>query len=428
MTRTTRAVLDIVAIAVRAVDGGKRADQVLSRILRDRKDLDEPTRATVHRATMALFRWWGWVEAHGQQSIARSVGLALLLQHKGEIAADPFLADLAKAARLDLAKIGPSAQSARLSEKAAWLAELVRGKVEPLHLFPDWLPKHLPEMEAPAREALFDSLQHLPSLWIRAQGKEASGLVEVLRATGFQLKPHAVLDRAIEVLSGGDLYRTEPFKAGRYEVQDVASQAVVHATGAARGEAWWDACAGAGGKTLALADRMHGGGTVLATDTHTGRLGELGRRARRAGLSNIRPVEWDGKALPGPAKRGEGFHGVLVDAPCSASGTWRRSPDARWRTPEAAVKRLAALAKSLLALVAPCVRSGGRLIYATCSLSRLENEEVVEAFLGAHPEFAPDPVPHPLTGAATSGVFRILPEESGGDGMFIARLRRAPAK
>lgn len=426
MTRTTRSILEIVTIALRAVDSGKRADQVLSKFLRDRKDLDDPSKASAHRATMALLRWWGWVEAHGQQSIARSVGLALLLQPKGDIAADPLLADLAKAAKLDLATLVPPPQTTRLAEKAAWLATLVSARVDPLHLFPDWLPKHLPAMEPPAREALFDSLQQLPSLWIRAQGKEAAGLADVLRAAGFELKPHAVLDRAIEVLSGGDLYRTEPFKAGRYEVQDVASQAVVHATGAARGEAWWDVCAGAGGKTLALADRMHGGGTVLATDPHTGRLGELGRRARRAGLSNIRPVEWDGKTLPGTAKR-SGFQGVLVDAPCSASGTWRRSPDARWRTSEAAVRRLAALAKSLLTLVGPCVRPGGRLVYATCSLSRLENEEVVEAFLGAHPEFTADPVAHPLTGAATSGVFRILPEESGGDGMFIARLRRAAA-
>lgn len=421
VTRVTRSILEVVTIAVRSVDDGKRADQVLSRLLREHKVLDEAGRAAAHLATMALFRWWGWVEAFGRGSIARAVGLALMLQGHGEGA---LLTDLARAGKLDLAKMGRPPAAAGLAGKAAWLAQSLHAEVDPLHLFPDWLPKGLPVMEPAAREALLDSLQQLPSLWIRAQGKEAAGVADALRATGFDVCPHARLDRAIEVVSGGDLYRTDVFRAGRYEVQDAASQAVVAAAGAARGESWWDVCAGAGGKTLALADRMGGGGTVLATDTHTGRLGELSRRARRAALSNIRPVAWDGRTLPGPAKRA-GFHGVLVDAPCSASGTWRRSPDARWRTSEAAVRRLSELAKSLLGLVAPRVRPGGRLVYATCSLTRAEDEAVVETFLAAHPEFAPEPVAHPLTAAETPGVFRILPSESGGDGMFVARLRRA---
>lgn len=423
MTRITRTILEVVTIALRSVDGGRRADQVLSKLLRDNKVLDEPARAAAHRATMALFRWWGWVESLGKGSLARAVALALLLQRRGE---DALLVAIADAAKLDLKRLGMPPDTSRLAEKASWLGSALRTDADPLHLFPDWLSKHLPSMDPAAREGLLDSLQQLPSLWIRAQGKESPALPEALRAAGFDLKPHPVLDRAIEIVSGGDLYRTEAFRAGKYEVQDAASQAVVLATGAARGESWWDACAGAGGKTLALADRMKGGGTVLATDTHTGRLGELSRRARRAGLSNIRPVEWDGRTLPGPAKRG-GFHGVLVDAPCSASGTWRRSPDARWRTSEDAVRRLAKLARSLLELAAPCVRPEGRLVYATCSLSRVENEEVVEEFLSKHAEFAPEPTPNPLTGAATSGVFRILPVESGGDAMFVARLRRAPA-
>ena len=426
MTPSTREILSIVSFVVRAVDKGRHADAALASILRDKTDLDRAEHPSAHRATMALWRWWGWVEPHGRQSIARAVALALLLQQEGE--PDSLIREIAFAGRLDLTRAGAPPGALPLAARAAWLAKAAGGDApDPLHLFPDWLPRHLPKMEDSAREALLASLQGLPALWVRAQGKEAAGLAEALRAAGFEVRPHATLDRAIQVLSGGDLYRTELIRAGRFEVQDVASQAVARATEAARGERWWDACAGAGGKALALADQMAGGGTILATDTRNKRLTELARRARRGGFSNIQPLAWEGKALPAAAKRA-GFDGVLIDAPCSASATWRRNPDARWTVTEAAVRRLAALGTSLLMLASGAVRPGGRLVFATCALTRTENEEVVEAFLAAKPEFALDPVAQPLTGQATSGLFRVLPEETGGDGMFFARMRRATAK
>ncbi|HXA81258.1 MAG TPA: RsmB/NOP family class I SAM-dependent RNA methyltransferase, partial [Opitutaceae bacterium] len=217
-----------------------------------------------------------------------------------------------------------------------------------------------------------------------------------------------------------DLFRTPEFQAGAFEIQDLASQFVGHACAPQPGETWWDACAGAGGKTLHLADLMQNKGLVWASDRSARRLTALKQRTARAKIFNYRTAPWDGSArLPTKTK----FDGILVDAPCSGVGTWQRNPHARWTTTTTDVRELAAVQLQLLNHAAPALKPGGRLIYSVCTLTRSETTAVAEAFATAHPELEPQPL-FGSGSAAPVSQLTILPHEINANGMFIAGWKR----
>lgn len=151
----------------------------------------------------------------------------------------------------------------------------------------------------------------------------------------------------------------------------------------------WDCCAGGGGKTLQLAARLRGNGRVYASDVRSYKLAEVERRAQRAGLNRVETLEWNGEQLPhfpkDWTKRG-GVDIILIDAPCTGTGTWRRSPDSKFRCDEDSIKDLQKLQKSLFSKVLPALKKGGCLIYATCSWLPEENEDIIAAALSEHPE------------------------------------------
>jgi 16S rRNA (cytosine967-C5)-methyltransferase len=215
------------------------------------------------------------------------------------------------------------------------------------------------------------------------------------------------------------------FREGWFELQDEGSQIVSLIADPRPGEFVVDACAGAGGKTLHLAQLMNDTGEIVAIDVERRRLAELFRRARRAGLRSVQTrvrSEFDPGPLAGKADC------VLVDAPCSGVGTIRRNPGLKWSVTPALVGRFAEQQRELLASASRFVRPGGRLIYATCSLLREENEEVMEAFLGAAPDFALfRPAGHPELPEAEGreGTITLFPHLHHTDGFFIAAMRRA---
>lgn len=174
-------------------------------------------------------------------------------------------------------------------------------------------------------------------------------------------------------------------REGRALVQDLASQALTQLLDAAPGERLWDVCAGAGGKALYLADQVGEQGEVVATDRRDWALRELDRRARQAGLGNLRTALWQGGKLSGAAPAF--FPAVLVDAPCTGSGTWRRHPDGRFRTQPGDLADHQSRQLQLLGAAAAAVARGGRLVYGTCSLAVAENEAVVEALLAQEQDF-----------------------------------------
>ena len=183
------------------------------------------------------------------------------------------------------------------------------------------------------------------------------------------------------------LHKLEVFLRGDVEVQDEGSQLLALLTGAKRGEMVVDFCAGAGGKTLALGAEMRNTGRLYAFDTSGHRLAAQRPRLARSGLSNVHPVqiahERDEriKRLAGKIDR------VLVDAPCSGLGTLRRNPDLKWRQSPKSIAEMRVKQGAILASAARLVKPGGRLVYATCSLLAVENEEVAAEFGAAHPDF-----------------------------------------
>jgi len=277
------------------------------------------------------------------------------------------------------------------------------------------------ELIAPAWPAeTLRLLQRDPALWIRAQAATAAALAKnfSLQPSGFSLRPEQACPTAFRYTGANDLFLTPEFHQGLFEIQDIASQLVGHACAPSAEQTWWDACAGEGGKTLHLADLMRNKGLIWASDRSFRRLQSLKRRAARARVFNYRAIAWDGsEKLPTKTK----FDGVLLDAPCSGLGTWRRNPHARWTTTPGDARELAATQAQLLARVAPALKPGGRLVYAVCTLTRGETTGVADAFTAAHPEFAPAPV---FAGADARAQVAIWPHELDGNGMFIAAWRR----
>lgn len=283
---------------------------------------------------------------------------------------------------------------------------------------PRWLVERLGASDIEGAEAA--ALLDRAPLDIRINALKADRAALALPLAGEPL-PTA---QGLRLPHGTQVESWAEYAQGLVEVQDCGSQLACEAAGAQPGETVIDLCAGAGGKTLALAAAMRNEGTLVAADTDRGRLSRLGPRAERAGALVGETVLLnpgrEAEALAAWAGRADA---VLVDAPCSGTGTWRRNPEARWRLDEPGLDRLAALQRRLLDIAAALVRPGGRLVYVTCSLIDEEGPGQAEAFLAAHPEWRSDPPQLPLGRPRGPGI-RLTPFRDGTDGFFIARLEK----
>lgn len=220
--------------------------------------------------------------------------------------------------------------------------------------------------------------------------------------------------------SGTPVEQWQAYERGLVEVQDGGSQVACLAVQARAGETVVDLCAGAGGKTLALAAAMENRGRLIACDTDRTRLSRLAPRAERAGASMIET------RLLNPNRESEVLadlagqvDAVLVDAPCSGTGTWRRNPEARWRLSEREIARYGAIQARLLDLAANLVRPGGRVVFVTCSLLDAEGADQAEGFLTRHSGWRSE-LPPLSAGAPRGAGWRLSPGADGTDGFFIA--------
>jgi 16S rRNA (cytosine967-C5)-methyltransferase len=214
------------------------------------------------------------------------------------------------------------------------------------------------------------------------------------------------------------------YAAGEFEVQDAGSQLVTLATGAERGQHVVDLCAGGGGKTLALAALMANHGSILACDIDRGRLQRLPERAARAGVTiaetRLLNPNREAEQLGDQVARADI---VLVDAPCSGTGTWRRNPEARWRLTRERLDKLVATQRHIMGLAAELVRPGGALVYIVCSVLDDEGAGQVQAFLNAYPGWTAEQL---TLGAGTprgAGI-RLTPRADSTDGFFVAKMVR----
>lgn len=221
------------------------------------------------------------------------------------------------------------------------------------------------------------------------------------------------------------LSKTKAFVKGWVDIQDEGSQLIAYLCDVKPGMQVLDYCAGAGGKTLALAAAMNNKGRIVATDTEASRLEKGRQRFKRAHVSDIvevRPLS-DEKNRKWLRRQKETFDVVLADAPCSSTGTWRRNPDLRWRSYGPSLAELLPVQAEILEKIAKCVKPGGKLVYATCSLLPEENEKQVEKFLAAHSEFSVVTAPGDISGGGP--YMRLTPRRHNTDGFFAAILTRS---
>ncbi|UUX94950.1 RsmB/NOP family class I SAM-dependent RNA methyltransferase [Aquabacterium sp. J223] len=304
------------------------------------------------------------------------------------------------------------------------------------HNLPDWIAQPLQARLGEADfMALADALlQPAPlDLRVNVQKAKREAVQQALAEAGIAAEPTPFSPWGLRVPGKPALQKLDVFTRGEVEVQDEGSQLLALLVAPKRGEMVVDFCAGAGGKTLALGAAMRSTGRLYAFDVSGHRLEAMKPRLARSGLSNVHPVqiahERDDrvKRLAGKVDR------VLVDAPCTGLGTLRRNPDLKWRQSPQALAELTQKQAAILASAARLLKSGGRLVYSTCSLLAPENEAIAEAFGAAHRDFRPLPAADLLAqaqvGEAASlvdgDVLRLWPHRHGTDGFFAAAWQRA---
>jgi 16S rRNA (cytosine967-C5)-methyltransferase len=298
--------------------------------------------------------------------------------------------------------------------------------------YPDWIAARLvAAYGADDAFAIARAMNQRAPLTVRANRLRDGGrepLAERLRALGVDSRPTPLAPDGLVLHTRRNVYELPPHRDGAMELQDEGSQLVAEVVAPPPRGLVVDACAGAGGKTLALGAALGNRGRLVALDVAATKLVELRRRARRAGLTNVRActVASDGSGAPVPPGSADR---VLVDAPCSGLGVVRRNPETKWRLAPADLDELARKQRAILDAYAALVAPGGRLVYATCSLLPEENEATFASFLAAHPGFEPVPLKEVLgrERALTVGdgeVLRLVPHRHGTDGFFAAVARR----
>ncbi len=383
--RTQAAIELLDEVIASARGGGAAADTLIARYFASRRYAGSKDRRAVRELVYAAIRRAGEVPASG-----RAAMLAVASD-------DPVVAETFDGSTHGPAPIGTGESAATAGVMPSWLASALAasdlGRPQQAALIG----------RAPLDVRINRLLADPASLAARLGGDPIDGLPDALR-----LPAGTNMDAL----------------AGQAEVQDAGSQIVSLAARAQPGQSLVDLCAGGGGKTLALAAAMRNEGHILATDVDRGRLSRLMPRANRAGVTIVETRLLDphreAVALEDWAGRADC---VLIDAPCSGTGTWRRNPEARWRLTPDRLARFADQQRHVLDVGAPLVRPGGALVYIVCSLLDAEGADRVDAFLDTHPDWSAEQPDLPAGSARGQG-FRLDPASDGTDGFFVARLIR----
>jgi 16S rRNA (cytosine967-C5)-methyltransferase len=374
--------LDAIITAVR--DGGAAADTIVTRYFSTRRYAGSKDRRAVRDLVYDAIRLAGPVPANGRA--------AMLLAAER----DPALREYFDGSPHGPAAIDPDERPADAGVAPKWLTMALR-------------------KSGLSREEIAGLIDRAP-LDVRVNRVLAQP--DETRAEMPEAQPIAGLDDALRLPTGANVAPLGP----RVEVQDAGSQWVTLASGAAPDTLAVDLCAGGGGKTLALAAMMENRGRIVAADVDRARLSRLAPRAARAGVTIAETRLLDpSREAAALADLDGAADVVLIDAPCSGTGTWRRNPEARWRLTPDRLKRLAEVQARLLPIGARLVRPGGRLVYIVCSLLDAEGRDQVDRFLADHPGWTAvaDPIP---VGTPHGAGRRLTPATDRTDGFFVACL------
>jgi len=395
------------------------ADATVSRFFRDHRGLGPRERATMAETVYTVLR------------------KKLLFDHLAPSGSGPKERRLAI---LGFYGPGDFLRSALTDQEKNWLDQCEKVQPDDLmerhrHNLPEWLVQPLKDQLGEEFWPLVGSLNLGAGLDLRVndfKAKRADVQKELAKA-GIKAVPTPFSPWGLRIAGKPALNKNEAFLKGEFEVQDEGSQLLAMLVDAKRGEMVVDFCAGAGGKTLAIGASMRSTGRLYAFDTSAHRLDSFKPRMARSGLSNVHPAaiahERDErvKRLSGKIDR------VLVDAPCTGMGTLRRNPDLKWRQNLQSVEEMAVKQTAILQSASRLVKSGGRLVYATCSVLPQENESIASAFSLANPDFEPLDVGEVLSGLKVAEAaslchggdnnqlyLRLWPHRHHTDGFFAA--------
>ncbi len=426
---------DLVDAAVLEVEGlvaeqGWLADRALERVLRRERRLYASERRAIAETTYALLRAQGelaWLAGAPAGAVDPATLYALWLARRG--GGSP-----AGASR----RLGvPEALVARAVDRADARVAAIADPVERLSVaasLPRWIAERfVAELGEQEAAALGRAMNERAPLTIRTNTLRGTReeLREALRDEGVGSKPTPHSPWGLLLDGHANAFALDAFQEGWFEIQDEGSQLIALSVGARPGAKVADTCAGAGGKSLALAAEMRGKGSLVALDSDADRLEEARRRARRAGVHNLRtrPIPADAGAVAAIADLADTFDRVLIDAPCAGLGTLRRKPDARWRLRPEDPARFGALQRELVGRFVPLVKRGGRVVYATCSIGRDENAAVAE-WIASDLALRPLPLERALGEALASTLgarghtVQLWPHRHGTDGFFISAFER----
>jgi 16S rRNA (cytosine967-C5)-methyltransferase len=399
------------------------ADAIVSRFFREHRGLGPRERATLAETVYTVLR------------------KKLLFDHFAPSGSGPKERRLAI---LGFYGPGDFLRSALTEQETHWLDQCEKIRPEDLmerhrHNLPEWLVQPLKDQLGDEFWPLVESFNKGAGLDLRVNAFKAkrADVQKELAALGIKAVPTPYSPWGLRIAGKPSLNKMEAFKRGDFEVQDEGSQLLAMLLDAKRGEMVVDFCAGAGGKTLAIGAAMRSTGRLYAFDTSAGRLDAFKSRLARSGLSNVHPAaiahERDErvKRLSGKIDR------VLVDAPCTGMGTLRRNPDLKWRQNQTAVDEMTVKQAAILQSAARLLKSGGRLVYATCSVLPQENEAIALAFSEANPDFVPLDVAEVLVGLKVEHAenlcnggdnkqrfLRLWPHRHHTDGFFAAVWQR----
>ena len=382
------------------------ADAIVSRFFRDNRGLGPRERATMAETVYTVLRKKN------------------LFDHLAPSGSGPKERRLAI---LGFYGPGDFLRSALTDQETRWLDECDKVKPDDLmerhrHNLPEWLVQPLKDQLGAEFWPLVESMNLGAGLDLRVNTFKAkrADVQKALAASGIKAVPTPYSPWGLRISGKPALNKHEAFVRGDFEVQDEGSQLLAMLLDAKRGEMVVDFCAGAGGKTLAIGAAMRSTGRLYAFDTSAGRLDSFKPRMARSGLSNVHPAaiahERDErvKRLSGKIDR------VLVDAPCTGMGTLRRNPDLKWRQTMKSVEEMVVKQAAILQSAARLVKSGGRLVYATCSVLPQENEAIAQAFSIANPEFEPLSTGEVLAGLKLENALGLC--TGGEDGQLYLRL------
>ncbi|MFN3386601.1 MAG: RsmB/NOP family class I SAM-dependent RNA methyltransferase [Candidatus Thermochlorobacter sp.] len=307
------------------------------------------------------------------------------------------------------------------------------------YAFPLWMTEKLLETRSADEVAALYRAMNTPApvvLRVNTMKTTREALQEKLRSEGIEVRKGYLSPDALYCKERRNVMQTEAFKQGLFEIQDEGSQLISWLLKPKPGQKVLDACAGGGGKTLHLATLMHGKGKVFAFEKYEKRFGNIHERIRRSGLQNIelvRPEQFEHFEK----KFGGKLDAILIDAPCTGSGTVRRNPDLKLRLTKEALQKMVQVQIEVLSRYAPLLKEGGTAVYATCSIFEDENEHVVETFLKRYTSFKCISAEEQLKASQTTEelaaliarvqqapYLKLLPHQDETDGFFAALLMK----